>query len=105
MMAGGWPLQEILEDRMIAQYAPGFLFLVLVSSVIALVFAILIPKPAHAILLGVGASTLLLNSWAVIELGEFDVSFLVIVLVVAAISAFPVTVLVNWARQRGRSAA
>ena len=85
---------------MIAQFAPGVLFLGLASSAVALVVALLVSTPTRAILLAAGVSTVLLNGWAYNQLGSFDFTFLTLVAVVAVASAFVVVRIVASIRRR-----
>jgi hypothetical protein len=77
---------------MLAQYLPGLAFLTLASVIVALPFAVFIKSKLLAVLLSVGASTLILKTWAWFSMGGFDAAFLLILLAVGLVTAISVKV-------------
>ena len=79
---------------MIAQYLPGVLFLVMVSSVIAVLVALRVHARRRAIVRSAVLSTILLKFWAYLEMG-FDFGFLAILAVISTCSAAVVVAIVS----------
>lgn len=80
---------------MFAQYLPGLLFLVMVSSVIAFLVALRVPSRRRAIIRSAVLSTVVLQSWAYLGLDGFDLGFLAILAVISTCSAAVVVTIVR----------
>jgi hypothetical protein len=77
-------------------YLPGIAFLFLASTVIANPFAMFVKRKSLAIFLSVCFSTLVLKTWAYFAMGGFDLSFLMIQIIIG----FCAAVIVNFAMDR-----
>ena len=87
---------------MLVQYLPGILFLVMVSSAIALVVARIVTEPRRAIVRSAVLSTVLLKMWAYVEMDGFDFGFLAILAVISTASAAAVVAIVRSFRRSRR---
>jgi hypothetical protein len=87
---------------MLVQYLPGILFLVMVSSVIAFLVARFVTEPRRAIIRSAVVSTILLQTWAYIEMSGFDFGFLAILAVISTASSAVVVAIVRSFRRSRR---
>ena len=80
---------------MLAQYLPGVLFLVMISSVIAFVVAWRVPSRRRAIVRSAVLSTVILKFGVYLAMGRFDLGFLAILAVISTFSAVVVVAIVR----------
>ncbi len=71
----------------ILMYLPGFAFLFLVNAAIATLIALILRDRSRAIPLSVLLSATILKAIAVIQIGYFDLSFLVVLFSVGLVTA------------------
>lgn len=89
---------------MLAQYVPGVAYLFVVSALIALPFAWLLPRRS-AVTLSAVTSTVVWKTWAIIAMNGFDLSFLVGVALVALAASLAVVSAVAFGRRHRQAAA
>jgi hypothetical protein len=81
-----------------AQYFPGIVFLFLVNVAVAVPFALLVRNKLIAVLLSVAVTTLVLKARAYVEIGYFDLSFLLILLIIGLFASALVSVVADMIR-------
>ena len=81
-------------------FLPGILFLALVALLIAIPFAGLVKNRLAAAAGGAVTATLVLKVWAMIAMGGFDLTFLLVVIAVSVAAACAATLCVSRMRER-----
>lgn len=87
-----------MMDNPISMYVPGLAFLFLVNIAVAVPLAVLFKNKRYAVPVSVLLTTVALKTIAVIQIGYFDMSFLLTLLGVGLVTA----VLVNQAVEMRR---
>jgi len=85
----------------IGQYLLGVVFLLLCSGIVAVGVAWIVPGARRAMVVSTVAATVILKVWAIIVIGGFDLSFLLI----TAVLAYAASALVVPRVHRGRARA
>ena len=81
-------------------YLPGITFLFIVSMIIAIPFAMLVKRKSLAVILSASVSTLLLKLWAFFSMDGFDLTFLVMLIIISLCAALAVRFVMDGIRKR-----
>lgn len=87
-------------DDPIFMYVPGLAFLFLVNLAVAVPLALLLKDKRHAVPISVLLTTVVLKTIAVVQIGYFDISFLLILLGVGLVTAVLVNEVIELLRRR-----